>query len=136
MMTETGIALLGYIVWTLILLIALAGYRTSLVQTKQRRGLKFAADGSDVPDFGNRLTRAQANCSESFAIIGGALLYSLATGSTAITDTLALVLLSARIGQSIVHLISTSNLAIQIRFVLFLIQIGIVIFWLYQFFTQ
>ena len=135
-MTHTGIALLGYIIWTLALLIALAVYRTSLVQSKQKNSLKFAADGSDVPAFGHRLTRAQANCSESFAIIGGALLYSLATNNMVITDSLALVLLAARLGQSIVHMVSTSSLAIQIRFVLFLIQIGIVIFWLYRFFLQ
>jgi uncharacterized MAPEG superfamily protein len=134
-MTYTGIALLGYIVWTLALLIALAVYRTALVQSKQKKSLKFAADGSDVPEFGHRLTRAQANCSESFAIIGGALLYSLATNNMVITDGLALVLLAARLGQSLVHLISTSGLAIQTRFILFLIQIGIVIYWIYRFFS-
>lgn len=134
-MTYTALTFLGFIVWTMALLIALAVYRTSLVQTKKRKGLKFAADGSDVPDFGHRLTRAQANCVESFPIVGGALLYALATNLTDITDGLALILLSARLGQSIVHLISTSNMAIQIRFVLFLVQIGIVIYWLFEFFT-
>lgn len=133
-MTYTGIALLGYILWTILLLIALAIYRTGLVQSKQRNGLKFSPDGTDVPAFGNRLTRAQANCSESFAVVGGALLYSLAVNATAVTDSLALVLLGARIGQSIVHLISTNNLAIQLRFVLFLAQIGIVIYWILRFF--
>ena len=135
-MTETGIALLGCILWTIVLLFALAGYRTMLVQSKAKDSLKFKSDGSDVPDFGHRLTRAQANCSESFAIIGGAMLYALATGQTSITDSLALVVLAARVGQSIVHMMSTNNLAIQIRFVLFLIQIGIVIYWLFGFFSQ
>lgn len=133
-MTYTGMALLGYISWTLLLLVCLAIYRTALVQSKSKNGLKFSADGSDVPELGQRLTRAQANCSESFVFVGGALLYALATNNTVITDGLALVLLGARLGQSLVHLISTSNMAIQIRFVFFLIQVGIVIFWLYRFF--
>lgn len=134
-MTATAMALLGYIIWTLLLLFVLAGYRTMQAQTKREGGLKFASDGSDVPEFGYRLTRAQANCSESFAIIGGALLFSLATDQTGFTDGLALILLAARIGQSLVHMASISNLAIQLRFALFLVQIGIVIYWLFGFFT-
>ena len=132
-MTETGIALLGYISWTILLLVCLAIYRTTLVQSKQKKGLKFAADGSDVPDFGQRLTRAHANCAECFVMIGGVLLYALATNMTNVTDGLAYGLLGARLAQSLVHLLSTSNLAIQARFVFFLVQIGIIIYWLVQF---
>ncbi len=133
-MTHTGLALLGFIIWTLTLLVAMAVYRTALVQTKKKATLKFASDGSDVQGFGERLTRAQANCSESFVFIGGTLLYSLATNNMVITDGLALILLAARVGQSLVHLVSTSDIAIQGRFVLFLTQIGIVSFWIYRFF--
>lgn len=133
-MTHTGLALLGFIIWTLTLLVAMAVYRTALVQTKKKATLKFASDGSDIQGFGERLTRAQANCSESFVFIGGTLLYSLATNSMVITDGLALILLAARVGQSLVHLVSTSDIAIQGRFVLFLAQIGIVSFWIYRFF--
>jgi uncharacterized MAPEG superfamily protein len=131
--TPTGIALLGYISWTIVLLVILAAYRTLLVQRKQKQSLKFSSDGSDVNGFGERLTRAQANCSESFVFIGGALLYSLATNNMPITDGLASVLLGARIGQSVVHLISTSNSAIQLRFVCFLVQVAVVVYWLYRF---
>jgi uncharacterized MAPEG superfamily protein len=129
-MSNTIIALAGYIIWTMLLLLALAAYRTSLA--KERNSLKFNADGSDVPDFGQRLTRAQANCSESFAIMGGTMLLALATNSAVITDGLALILLAARLGQSIVHLASTSAMAIQVRFVLFLIQFGICGYWLFK----
>ncbi|MDM7859001.1 MAPEG family protein [Alteromonas sp. ASW11-36] len=133
-MSATYITLIGYIGWTMLLLLVLAGYRTVL--SKQMKTLKFAADGSDVPDVGHRITRAQANCSESFAIIGGTLLLAIATSSTAITDGLAYVLLAARLAQSIVHMISTSNLAIQIRFVLFLVQFGLCGYWLFMLFVK
>jgi uncharacterized MAPEG superfamily protein len=89
-----------------------------------------------VPDFGNRLTRAQANCVECFSFIGGVLLLAIATDSTSITNGLAHILLGARLGQSIVHLVSTSDVAIQARFVLFLIQFGIVIYWVLELFAK
>ncbi|WP_100657828.1 MAPEG family protein [Alteromonas flava] len=127
-MSATISVLIGYILWTMLLLLLLAGYRT--VVAKERRSLKFSADGSDVPPLGHRITRAQANCSESFVFIGGTLLLALATNSAVITDGLAWVLLGARILQSLTHLISTSTIAIQIRFVFFLVQFGLCGYWL------
>ncbi|GAB2684149.1 MAPEG family protein [Aliiglaciecola sp. 3_MG-2023] len=135
-MNATIIALLGYISWTLLLLILLAAYRTILVSQKQRLPNQFKADGSDSPDFGQRLTRAHLNCAESFVLIGGTMLAALATNASAITDTLAYYLLAARLGQSVVHLVSTSVMAVQIRFVFFLIQIGICIYWLFKLVTN
>jgi hypothetical protein len=130
------IVLLGYISWILVLLLALASYRTYLSQSGKFDGLKFRSDGSDVPDFGSRITRAQANCVECFSFIGGVLLLAIATDSTAITNGLAYILFAARLGQSTVHLVSTSNLAIQARFVLFLVQFGIVIYWVVKLFEK
>jgi hypothetical protein len=135
-MNATIIVLIGYIAWILVLLLGLASYRTYMSLTGKFRGLKFEADGSDVPEFGKRLTRAQANCVESFSFIGGILLLAIATDSSAITNGLAYILLAARLGQSLVHLISTSTLAIQLRFALFLVQFGIVVFWVVKLFAK
>jgi hypothetical protein len=65
--------------------------------------------------------------------MGGVMLLALATDSAAITNGLALPLLAARLGQSITHLISTSALAVQIRFAFFLAQIGICVYWVVLF---
>ncbi len=135
-MNASIIVFLGYISWILVLLLALASYRTYLTQSGKFEGLKFKSGGSDVPDFGSRITRAQANCVECFSFIGGVLLLAIATDSTAITNGLAYILFAARLGQSIVHLVSTSNLAIQARFVLFLVQFGIVIYWVVKLFDK
>lgn len=135
-MNATIVVLLSYISLIMLLLLGLAAYRTYLTQSGSFKGLKFKSDGSDVPDFGNRLTRAQANCVECFSFIGGVLLLAIATDSTAITNGLAYILLLARVAQSSVHLISTSNIAIQVRFVLFLVQFGIVIYWLIKLFAK
>jgi uncharacterized MAPEG superfamily protein len=135
-MNDTILALLGYISWTLVLLIWMAGYRTMLVLNKQVAANKFQTDGSNCPAFGQRLTRAQSNCVESFAFIGGLMLLALATNSAVITDGLALWLLAARLGQSVTHILSTSVLAVQIRFGFFLVQVGICLYWLLNFATK
>ena len=135
-MNDTILALLGYITWILILLICLATYRTLLVAKKEQTVNGFKPDGSDSPALGERITRAQSNCVESFAFIGGLMLLALATDSTAITNGLALFLLAARLGQSVTHLISTSELAVQIRFAFFLTQIGICLYWVVLFVSK
>jgi hypothetical protein len=132
-MNDTIIGLLGYITWILVLLVWLAVYRTLLVAKKQQAVNDFKADGSNSPAFGERLARTQGNCVESFAFIGGLMLLALATDSAVITNGLALLLLAARIGQSITHLLSTSVLAVQIRFAFFLAQIGICFYWVVLF---
>lgn len=134
-MTLTSMALLGYISWTMILLLVLAGYRTQLSKV-DNRGLKFNPDGSDVPQLGLRITRAQANCVESFPFVGGVMLAAMAMGLTNITDGLALVVLGARLGQSITHLISIAGAAIQVRFVFFLVQLAICFYWIIAMFLQ
>lgn len=130
-MNDTIIGLLGYITWILVLLLWLAVYRTLLVTKKQQAANDFKADGSNSPAFGQRLTRAQVNCVESFAFIGGLMLLALATNSTVITNGLALWMLAARLGQSITHLLSSSVLAVQVRFVFFLIQVAICFYWVF-----
>ncbi len=129
-MNYTILALVGYILWTMLLILALAGYRTTFNKQQNRTSLKFDANGSDVGDLGQRITRAHANCYESFSFVGGTMVLALATSASAITNSLALVVLAARIAQSIVHIISTSNLAVTIRFVFFLIQFVICGYWL------
>lgn len=129
-MTPTATALLGFAAWTIILVIFLAVYRTSLVMAGKRRANSFNASGADVEGFGLRLTRAHANCYESLPVAGAVLLYAIATQQSAATDGLAYVFIAARILQSVVHLLSTSPTAVTVRFALYLVQLGVLIFWL------
>jgi uncharacterized MAPEG superfamily protein len=128
-MNLTALALLGYIAWFLLLFGAIAILRTGLTLSGKRLANSFKPDGSDVSPFSSRLCRAHANCYESFPYIGGLMLFALATGAEEITNQLALVALSARILQSSIHMMSTSVRAVQIRFVFFLAQYLIGIFW-------
>lgn len=131
-MNTTILAISGYIAWTMLLLIALAAYRSYSNQKNKRSSLKFDPSGQDMADLGQRITRAHANCYESAVFVVGPMMLALASGSAVITNGLALYILLARVGQSIVHVISTSNGAILLRFVFFLMQLIISAYWLFK----
>jgi uncharacterized MAPEG superfamily protein len=82
-----------------------------------------------------RLARAHANCVESFPIIGGLLIVAVTMNRTAVTDSLALWVLAARLVQSCIHLISTSILAANARFFAFAIQMAIAVYWVWALLT-
>jgi hypothetical protein len=132
-MSPSIVALLGYIAWMLALLAMLASIRVSLSLAGKKAPNSFDPSGADVSPFSNRLCRAHANCYEHFPIFGGLLLLAIATDATAVTDGLAYYFLGARVLQSMVHLISTSNLAVQVRFAFFLAQFLIGIWWVLQY---
>lgn len=133
-MTVSAIALLGYIGWTLVLILLVESLRCYLIVTgRWRPAVGFRPDGSDISPFAHRLTRAHANCYEHFPIIGGLLVLALLTGQTAVTDSLALWLLAARVAQSVTHLVSTGGPAATARFLFFAIQLIIAAWWVVQF---
>lgn len=125
-MNPTALAVAGYIAWTLALMALIEIQRSRIVLATGRAPNTFAPDGSDVSPFMHRLCRAHANCYESFPLIGGTLLLALATDATALTDGLALWLLAARVGQSLVHLVSNATAVVQLRFAFFAAQLAIV----------
>ena len=55
---------------------------------------------------------------------------AITSGNAHVTDPLALWALAARVGQSITHLISTSSLAVQVRFGFFFAQFLIQVWWI------
>ena len=129
-MSPTIVALLGFAAWSLLLVLGIGLYRTSRVALGQREPNSFSASGEDLPGFGLRLTRAHANTFEFLPVAGAVMLCALATGQTAVTDGLAYVFLGARLLQSLVHLASTSNAAVLIRFLFFAVQVVVVGWWI------
>lgn len=121
--------LLLYTLWIVLLLLALAGARTSMVLARKHAPNKFDPSGADMPPPIHRLTRAHANCLESFPWIATPLLLAVVLDLHHIVGGLAWFLLIARVAQSVVHIISTSSSAVQIRFALFLVQLAIVVYW-------
>ena len=131
-MSSSALALLGLVSWTMLLLLMLGGYRGALVLSGKRAANQFNPDGSDVSPFSNRLCRAHANCYENLPLFAAVILLAMVMGRGGVTDPLALWLLGARVGQSAIHLVSTSHYAVLIRFALFLSQWGIVAYWVYR----
>lgn len=132
-MTITHAVFLHYILLILVLLLGLALFRSVLGLSGKVKNLRFAPDGSDVSEFGYRLTRAHMNAVECFPFIGGLLLYAIVTEQTALTNGLAMTLLLARIAQTVILLVSVSRIAIQARFAAFLVQFAICLYWLWLF---
>jgi uncharacterized MAPEG superfamily protein len=128
-MTPSALALTGYALWTLLLLAGIGGLRGSLAMSGRRDANSFGVDGSDVSPFANRLCRAHANCYENLPIFAALVLVAMSAGHGAITDATAPWVLVARVAQSTTHLVSTSNLAVQMRFGFFLVQILIQVWW-------
>jgi len=131
-MSPSALALVGYVAWMLLLAIALLSWRTVLVLAKKHAANSFTPSGEEVSPFCNRLCRAHANCYENLPIFAALILLALVTDNAGITDSLARWALVARVAQSTVHLISTSELAVTLRATFHGVQLGIEAYWVVQ----
>lgn len=129
MPSPTAVALTGFIAWTLGLLIVMEVLRSALVLRGQVPANGFKPDNANLSPFMQRLARAHANCIESLPVFGGLLLVAWVSGRAPLTDSLAYLLLGARIVQSSVHLASLSNAAVTVRFSAFAVQMAIGAYW-------
>ena len=128
-MTNTSYALTGFVSWALFLLVVMEIIRTYLVVTGKVAANAFTPDNSGLSPFMQRLARAHANCIEGLPIFGGLLAIAIMISRTDATDPLALWFLGARIAQSIIHLVSTSPIAVSLRFTAFAVQLVIGVYW-------
>ena len=128
-MSNTLLALLGFLSWTLALLVLMELIRSKLVLTKAVPANGFSPDNAGLSPFMQRLARAHANCLEGLALFGGFMVLAVVAGKAHVTDPLAYVFLGARIVQSVIHLASTSPVAVSARFTAFAVQMGIAIYW-------
>ena len=128
-MNPTVTALIGFIAWSLFLLVLMEVIRSKLVLTKAIPANGFNPDNSNLSPFMQRLARAYANCVEGLPIFGGLMLVAAVTGRSSLTDPLAYVFLTARVVQSVIHLSSLSELAVTLRFTAFAVQMAIGVYW-------
>ncbi len=134
-MSPTLTALVAFAAWTALLVFGLASLRILHAQRTKKELNSFAPDGSDLEGLGQRWTRAHLNCLEFLPVAGAVGLAAVVAGKAAVTDPLAMVLVYLRIGQSVVHLISTALPFIMIRATLFAGQLLIVLYWCYGLLT-
>lgn len=124
-MTTPLWCLLGFVAWTIAILFALAGARVGQVVTGRKQPNEFPAGVPHGGDAYWRLNRAHLNCVENLPLFASVVLVATAAGLKApLFDTLSQVFLGARIGQTIAHLSSGGNVAVNVRFTFYLVQIG------------
>ena len=129
MPTASAAVLTALIAWALLLLVWMEVLRSRLVLTGAVAANAFAPDNAGLSPFMQRLARAQANCIEGLPIFGGLLVVALVTERAGLTDPLAPWLLGARLVQSLIHLASTSVVAVTLRFLAFAVQLVIALYW-------
>jgi uncharacterized MAPEG superfamily protein len=117
--------LLGFVLWTLVLLSGIGIARVAQVATGRATPNAFPAGVPHGSDAYWRLNRAHANCVENVPLFASVVLVAtLAQVHGPTMDRFAETVLIARVGQSLAHLSSGSNLAVNVRFTCFLIQIA------------
>lgn len=131
MVSTTTIALAGFIIWALALLVLMEAIRTKLVLAKEIPPNGFVPDNANLSPFMQRLTRAHANCVEGLPIFGGLMILAIATERAGVTDGLAFLFLAMRVLQSVIHLASVGPAAVSSRFGAFAVQMGIAVYWSY-----
>ena len=131
-MNSTLTAFVGFVAWSLFLLVLMEIIRSKLVLTKAVAANGFTPDNSNLSPFMQRLARAHANCVEGLPIFGGIMLVAVLAGRSSITDPQAYAFLGARILQSAIHLSSPSAPAVTLRFSAFAVQIGIGVYWVFR----
>lgn len=117
--------LLGFAAWTLLLVVAVIGWRSAEVLLGRRRANEFTGG---VPHGGAlywRLNRAHLNAAENLPLIAAVVLVAHVAGHrSAAFDTLAVVHLGARVAQSSFHVASNAVPVALLRFSALVVQLA------------
>jgi uncharacterized MAPEG superfamily protein len=119
------LVLLGFAAWTLLTLFGSVGvYRWSCILAGRASLAEWRADLPQGSDWYRRAMRAHMNCVENLPIYAAIVVALMATGlQSPVVDRLAVIMLVARMGQTLVHIVlPPSNAAASVRFALFLMQ--------------
>lgn len=118
--------LLAFAGWTLLTLVASVGViRWTRILTGASRLTDFPADEPHGSPVYRRAMRAHVNCVENLPVYGAVAVVIAVMGLNAsLLDTLALIYIGSRIGQTCVHIaFPETGPAVALRFTLFATQI-------------
>ncbi len=118
-------ALLGFTLWTLILLVSTIGVtRVGAVMRKEAAPNSFNPSVPHGNERYQRSMRAHLNCLENLPIFGALVLLGAITsvGGT-LFQAAAFTVLPARVLQSLAHIASGRNRAVLVRFTFFAVQL-------------
>jgi uncharacterized MAPEG superfamily protein len=120
------LVLLGFAAWTLIILsVGVGGYRWALILSGRASVAGWRADAPQGADWYQRVTRAHMNCIENLPVYGAIVVALTVVGlQSHLIDGLSEAMLTARIGQTLVHVaLRQTNAVVSVRFTLFSIQL-------------
>jgi uncharacterized MAPEG superfamily protein len=117
-------SLLGFTVWTLLLVMAGIGLpRIRAVLVDKVRANSFVAGTPHGSDRYQRTMRAHMNCIENLPVFATLVLLGAALGlQSPLFEHAALIVLPARVLQSVTHVISGRSRAVVVRFGFFSLQ--------------
>jgi uncharacterized MAPEG superfamily protein len=125
-MTLPQHALLGFALWTLLVLAITVGWhRWSLILTGRAEIHTFAPEAPSGPDWYRRATRAHLNCIENLPVFGAIVFIITTIGLKGpLVDALCIATLAARVVQSCVHIShEQTNAFVAVRFSFYSVQL-------------
>lgn len=125
-MTVSLTALLGFAAWAVLLVFAVLLYRVVVVFAGKLPANSWPRGGAvpaGEPAILSRFRDAHLNTLESLPIFAAIIAVAAAAGKLALTDTVAMYVLYARIAQSFTHLIGVTHWLVFIRANFFAIQL-------------
>ena len=128
-MNQSLLILVGFVSWTIFLGLLVVGYRAIEVLLGKKKSNEFTAGQKHGTPLYWEMNRAHANALENLPIFAALVLIGNVSGKVDLFFIYGcMLLLGARVLQSVTHLISTSVLAVDVRFTFYLIQVGAFIF--------
>lgn len=118
--------LLAFAAWTVLTLMGTVGvYRWRRILAGRASPADFPADRAHGAAWYRRAMRAHANCVENLPLYAAVVVAGLAAGvRDGAFDALALLLLAARVAQTLVHVgASGTAFTVSVRFAFYFVQI-------------
>jgi uncharacterized MAPEG superfamily protein len=122
------LALVFYALWAIALVLMVAGDRVLLVLKGEAKITEFSPGVPHGTDSYWRINRAHMNTLENLPIFGAVVLSGWAIGlETLLFNRLAVIVVCARVVQSVIHILSGSAPAINLRFAAYGVQLVCII---------
>ena len=118
------IALIFYALWVIALVLMVAADRVQMVLRGEAKITSFTPGAPHGSDSYWRINRAHMNTVENLPIFAAIVLSGWAVGlETLMFNRLAVIVVCARVVQSVIHILSGSALAINLRFAAYGVQL-------------
>lgn len=117
-------ALIGFTAWTLLLVLVIFAWRGIEIVINGKKADSWTR-GKDVaaPGLIRRIEHAHVNCLENLPIFAVIVLAAAAMGKSAVTEPYAMVVLYARLAQSLTHMVGVSHWLVMLRATFWAIQL-------------